>query len=588
MRMRLGMPLLAALVGLLGAVQTAKAGHCGATDYSCCSKDPCCQEQSCFTSCQKQCRSCYKLVYDCCLEKRWHTCYKTVQETVMKPVCKTVYHAETKTCYKPCYETCYKTVECVQNKPVYQTCYKDCQYTVCKKVQETCWKECTYTVCRPVQEQKCHTECYCVKKNVCEQHMREVCEVVCKPIRETHVREKCCQVRKCIEECHEREVCCTHYKTVQETQMKDCVKTVCKPVQTTKTVTKKVHENVCETYCKPGKCHLTWVAGECCFDPCTCKTHHGRGHFETCKDPDQTCTRNVCKTRTVCETVPCTTYVKECVHEQVPVTVCKKVPYTETKKVPYTTKRSVCGAYVNEKGETSACEAPGFCFKEGAVHRTKECYETCRTEKETVKKQVPYTVSRCLCGAYVDEKGVAYDTEGPGRKFVEGAQVKKEVCCTVCRNVKETCTKKVPYTVCRTVKEVCTKKVPYTTCHMEKTTVTKQVPYKVCKMVPYTTTVQVPTKVTECVPTTVCKKVKECVCEEVPVKRLKLVKVEKPACEQSCGNECCHEGFLQKLFSHRYCCDACDNGGCDNGHAAPAPAPAPTGTVPAPLPAPKK
>jgi len=279
----------------------------------------------------------------------------------------------------------------------------------------------------------------------------------------------------------------------------------------------------------------------------------------------------VCKTRTVCETVPCTTYVKECVHEKVPVTVCKKVPYTEVKKVPYTTKRSVCGAYVNAAGETSATEAPGFTFKEGAVHHKKETYETCRTEKETVKKQVPYTVSRCLSGAYVDEKGVAYDTEGPGRTFKEGARIQKEVCCTVCRNVKETCVKKVPYTVC----------------HNEKITVTKQVPYKVCKMVAYQTTVQVPTKVTECVPTQVCKRVKECVCEEVPVKHLRLVKVEKPVCEQPCKptNECCNEGFLQRLFSHRYCCNACDNGGCDNGHPAPAPA---TGAAPAPLPAPAK
>src|SRR5206468_888667 len=282
MRMRLGVPLLAALVGLLGAVQSARAGHCGATDYSNCNES-CGKAQCCFSSCQKQCRTCYKLVYDCCLEKRWHTCYNTVQETVMKPVCKTVYHAETKTCYKSVSETCYKTVECVQSKPVYQTCYKECQYTVCKRIPETCYKEVCYTVC--------------------------------------------------------------------------------KPVQTTKTVQKQVKENVCETYCKPGRCHtkLEWVAGECCFDPCTCKTHHKCGHFcrNTCKEPDQTCTRNVCKTRTVCEQVPCTTYVREAVHEKVPVTVCKKVPYTEVTKVPYTTKRSVCGAYVNAAGETSATEAPG-------------------------------------------------------------------------------------------------------------------------------------------------------------------------------------------------------------------------------------
>jgi len=485
-------------------------------------------------------------------------------------------------------------VECVQSKPVYKTCYKECQYTVCKRIPETCYKEVCYTVCKPVYEQKCHTECYSVSKKICEQHMREVCEVVCKPIREVHQREICCQVRKCIEECHEREVCCTHYKTVQETQMKECCKYVCKPVQTTKTVQKVVKENVCETYCKPGKCHtkLEWVPGECCFDPCTCKTHHKMGHFctTTCKEADQTCTRNVCKTRTVCEQVPCTTYVREAVHEKVAVTVCKKVPYTEVKKVPYTTKRTVCGAYVNAAGETSACEAPGFTFKEGAVVRKKETYETCRTEKETVKKQVPYTVTRCVKGAYVDEKGVAYDTEGPGRTFKECAQVKKEICCQVCHKVKETCVKQVPYTTWRTVKEVCVKKVPYTVCHQEKVTVTKQVPYQVCKQVPYQVTVQVGKQVTENVPTTVCKKVKTCVCEEVPVKHLRLVRVEKPVCEQPCKpeckptNECCEEGFLHRLFGHRYCCDnPCDNGGpAHDGGVVPAPAPAPTPAKPMP------
>ena len=43
----------------------------------------------------------------------------------------------------------------------------------------------------------------------------------------------------------------------------------------------------------------------------------------------------------MCETVPCTTYVKECVIEKVPYTVCKKVPYTVVKQVPYTVTRMV-------------------------------------------------------------------------------------------------------------------------------------------------------------------------------------------------------------------------------------------------------
>src|SRR5881227_1242771 len=125
MRMRLGVPLLAAVAGLLGAVQPAAASHCGAATYASCSQ-PCCEAQTGFTSCQSQCHTCYKLVYDTVLEKRWHTCYQTVQETVMKQVCKTCYREECKTCYKPCNQTCYKTVQQTCCKPVYQTCWKEC------------------------------------------------------------------------------------------------------------------------------------------------------------------------------------------------------------------------------------------------------------------------------------------------------------------------------------------------------------------------------------------------------------------------------------------------------------------------------
>jgi hypothetical protein len=97
MRMRLGVPLLAAMVGLLGASQYAAAAFCGAAKYASCG-EPCCDAQCCFPACQQQTRTCYKLVYDTVLEKRWHTCCQTVQETVMKPVCKTCYREECKTC----------------------------------------------------------------------------------------------------------------------------------------------------------------------------------------------------------------------------------------------------------------------------------------------------------------------------------------------------------------------------------------------------------------------------------------------------------------------------------------------------------
>ena len=164
---------------------------------------------------------------------------------------------------------------------------------------------------------------------------------------------------------------------------------------------------------------------------------------------DQTCYRKVWRCRDVCEQVPCVSHVKVCAHAKVPYTVCKKVPYTVCKKVPYT-----------------VCKMVKECKKEP--------YTVCRVVKEVVREQVPYTVSRNVTGAYVDEKGVggpagaAYECEGPGRVFKEGAQISKEVCHTTCRMVAETCTKKVPCTCWRTVSEDCVKKVPCTTCTMQK------------------------------------------------------------------------------------------------------------------------
>src|SRR5579859_5398335 len=77
MRMRMGAPLWVALVSLWGAAQTASAGICGAGLFSSL-KQPCCDAQCCFSSCQEQGRVSYKLVYDTVNETRFHTCYKTV------------------------------------------------------------------------------------------------------------------------------------------------------------------------------------------------------------------------------------------------------------------------------------------------------------------------------------------------------------------------------------------------------------------------------------------------------------------------------------------------------------------------------
>src|SRR5262245_45831546 len=138
MRMRLGAPLVVALVALFGATQSASAQHCGAATYGCCPQ-PSCDAQCCFSSAQNPNRTCYKLVYDTVLEKRWQTCYKTVNETVMQQVQKTCYRNECRTEYRTQQCTVMKTVqqECV--KPCYTTCYKDCPYTVCRPCYTTCY-----------------------------------------------------------------------------------------------------------------------------------------------------------------------------------------------------------------------------------------------------------------------------------------------------------------------------------------------------------------------------------------------------------------------------------------------------------------
>ena len=63
------------------------------------------------------------------------------------------------------------------------------------------------------------------------------------------------------------------------------------------------------------------------------------------------------------------------------------------------------------------------------------------------KKSVPYTVSRCARGAYVDDKGNTHGSEGPGRNFQEGASYKVATMSTTTTMVKEERVKKVQYTV---------------------------------------------------------------------------------------------------------------------------------------------
>src|SRR5439155_11581231 len=186
-------------------------------------------------------------------------------------------------------------------------------------------------------------------------------------------------------------------------------------------------ETVCETYCVPGRTRRKLVRDyTCCFDPCTCQTVSKPNGWKwvTCKEADQTRTRQVTRHRTVVEQVPCTTYVRKTCVEKVPVTVCKKVPYTYTKKVPVTVVRTVRQNVVETVPVT-----------------------TTRMVTEVVRKQVPYTTVRTVRGCYVDVgNGVTagangcgvcgpgvnvsalqgHESEAPGRVFVEGASCNTE------------------------------------------------------------------------------------------------------------------------------------------------------------------
>ncbi|MSQ96505.1 MAG: hypothetical protein EXR98_18410 [Gemmataceae bacterium] len=585
MKIRKGAPLLFALAVLLGVAQAASASYCGAARFSILRKADC-DAQCCYSTCQQQNRVCYKLVYDTVEQKRWHTCYQTVRETVNKQVTRTCYKEECKTMHRACHvtkykdvqeqavrnvsRTCWKDVQCTVCKPTIEHCVKDIEYIVRRCVPKACEKDCHYTVRVPKYEQHCHVRNCHVTKQICETHCREVRQKVCRPVTEMCHKDVCCQVAKCIEEICMKQVCVHRCKDVTETCYKTCVKRTREPVTTYKTVTRRVIECVDEP-CDPGRgfggmlgngpfcgllgnlgrgcndgCATTGKAcgkSDCddpCFDPCACKSFHPlerlRARRSDCSDagagiarcaPCPT-TRKVWKVRCITEQIPCTTYVTKCVTEKVAYTVRKKVHYSEVCKVSSTVRRNVRGAYVDDKGVGHENDGPGRKFKEGAVARKTVSYPVTRMVNTIEKKMVTNTVSRCARGAYVDDKGVGHENDDPGRKFKEGATYQVVNNYTTTKMVHEQRVKKVQYTVNVMVEEKQIKRVPYQVCRMVPHTVTKKIPYTVCEQEKYTVCKKV--AYTECVmqPYTVKCKVPYTVTENVPCVVSKQVKVCVP------------------------------------------------------------
>ena len=584
----------------------------------------------------------------CCRNRQPKTCWKEVQCTVNKPC---VEHCvkDVECCIKRCCpkiveQECHYTV-CV---PVYeQHCHTQC-CQVQKQLCEQHCKEVCFTACHKVCEQHTREVCCQVSKCIEECHMKQVCVPGCKDVMETCYKN--CTKRIC-------EPCTTYKcvtKRVVECVEEPCASwgpgigggllqrlfgghsygdTSCSSDAAAFQCCANGTRQFCQclrfdalrflqrlhvtraSILAPARRSKSWIA---------CERHEPDGRLRLLRlMPDVQClrfqqwlrfplaaavlatmrhrcnscaptTRKVWKVRCVTEQVPCTTYVTRCITEKVPVTVCKKVHYNEIRQVPYTVRRHVRGAYVDDKGVASECDGPGRHFQEGAVARKLIPYTVVKNVTTIEKKSIPYTVSRCARGAYVDDKGNTFGCDAPGRHFeecksynvantytttkmVQEHRVKK-VQYTVYETVIEKQIKKVPYQVCRMVTTTITKKVPYTECVVEKFNVCKKVPYTECVQQPYTVHCRVPYTVYETVPCTVTKQIKICVPEDVCIKKARMVPVTvseaprpcpAPACPTtscctSCTTGCCESsGCLLDRLRQRWFASLCSTGCCE-------------------------
>lgn len=572
-------------------------------------------------------KTCYKD------ETRYRDCqvtkYKMVQEECTKPVTRTCWKDVQCHVLRPQIENCVKEVECCVRRCVPKHCEKEYHYTVCKPVYEQhCHVQCCQ-VQKQICEQHCHEVCQRVCRPVTECRHREVCCQVAKCLEECHVRQVCVPCCKDVTEtCYKnvtKRICepCTTYKTVTK-RISECVDVPCGPIHTglANGPFRSLFAGIglgCGNGCGNTGCSSSASAcngGDCCdpcFDPCAGKIFHLRDRLRSgggigsrldgCKGPcangacgdncGPTPTRKVWRVRCVTEQVPCTTFVTKCVTEQVAYTVCKKVHYNEVRNVQHTVRRNVRGAYVDDKGHGHECDGPGRHFKEGAVAKKLVPYTVTKMVTTLEKKMVCRTVSRCARGAYVDDKdpgqgkgdahgdakGKTYATDGPGRRFQEGATFNVSKIYTTCKMVQEHHVKKVPHTeyvnviekqiktvpyqVCRMVPHTITKKVSYQECVQEKFTVCKKVPYTECVKQSYTC--RVPYTVCETVPCTVTKRIKVCVPETVCVKKARLIPVTITSDPGSgCGNDCCdaRPGFLSRLRQRGFA-SLCSTGCCE-------------------------
>jgi hypothetical protein len=213
--------------------------------------------------------------------------------------------------------------------------------------------------------------------------------------------------------------------------------------------------------------------------------------------------------------------VCETVRKQVPYTVTRMTTQVVRNQVPYTVTRQASGAYM--------AAADAKVWKTKGVVKAETGESVISLAAATAANSTPTAIP-------------TFESEAPGRVFVEGATVTRDVVYTSVRMVNETNIVKVPYNVTRTVQETLVKKVPYTVVRMVPTQVQKVVPVTTCKLVPQECVKHVPTKVctmkTEViccrVPHTVCKMVPYTVCVKVPYTTTEMVPCTVRKCVQVC------------------------------------------------------
>ena len=543
MRMRLGAPLLVAVVGLLGAVQTAAAAHCGAASYGCCPQ-PCCDAQCCFPRLPAAVQDLLQaglrhrpgealahLLPDGPGDRHEAGLQDLLPRTSARPATRPCYAdllqgRATYTVCKPCYKTVLQGS--VRDRSASRSTRPATRSATTPSARR-CRSAARRSAATPSASRCCETHCHKACHQVCKSSLRAALQGVLLHGLQAGLRDLLQgrllhdlqagaarpATRTSAARPATRDVRETCYKDVRQ----DGLQAGARPEDRQQEVRRV---GAPRQYCVPGKTKHRLAADaatSAASTPAPARRTHKKGHWQRLHDavprrdlhPQGLEDPHGLRDGALHDLRQGDASARRC-----PYTVCKKVPL-----------------HRRQEGALHG-------LHDGAARpSSRRCpYTVTRTVTEVVKKQVPYTVTRCCRGAWVDASGVrpsgngcgnggaAYDCDGPGRTFVEGAQVVRDRRPTPRRRmVPETVRKKVPvHRRGRPCTEECVKtgalhRLPDGAAHRQEVRAlhglrdgaderaSRRCPTPSATMVPYTVCVKVPYTVTECVPTTVCKKV---------------------------------------------------------------------------------